>query len=83
MSVVKVRKRNEWTHEESMDVIEQILAAGERGDEAEYKRLIRLFPLPAYLAKFAKEQFGKDYVLNMGFDLSEAEERYGANWLDA
>lgn len=75
-------KCKKYTHEETMAILQQAIAASERGDEAEYKRLVRLFPLPAYLAKTLKDLYGKEYVLNFGYDLSEAEKRYGKDWLD-
>ena len=70
------------THTQKLDILEQVLTAEEIGDEAEADRLIRLIPLPAHLAKAFKESFGKEYVLQSGYDLSEAEAQYGHGWLE-
>ena len=73
---------SQLTHEQRLDILEQVLAAEETGNEAEADRLIRLIPLAAHLAKAFKESFGKDYVLKSGYDLSEAEATYGHGWLE-
>ena len=39
-------------------------------------------PLAPHLAMAAKEVFGVDYVRNSGFNLYEAEEKYGKDWLE-
>jgi hypothetical protein len=36
----------------------------------------REIPMPPYLAKFAKEKMGVDFLLNGGWNLSEAERAY-------
>lgn len=82
MDCPKPVKCKKYNHEETMAILRQATAATDRGDKAEFKRLVRLFPLPAYLAKTLKDLYGKEYVLNFGYDLSEAEARYGKDWLD-
>jgi hypothetical protein len=37
--------------------------------------------MPPYLAKVAKEKSGKDFLLNGGWNLSEAEAAFGLDWL--
>jgi hypothetical protein len=51
------------------------------GDEEGYNRLMNLIPMPPYLAKVAKEKIGVDFLLNGGWNLSEAEAEFGADWL--
>jgi hypothetical protein len=51
------------------------------GDEEGYIRLIRKIPMPPYLAKLMKEKMGTDFLLNGGYNLSEAEAEFGRNWL--
>jgi hypothetical protein len=51
------------------------------GDEKGASRLIRSIPMPPYLAKIAKEKIGTDFLINGGWNLSEAEAEFGPNWL--
>jgi hypothetical protein len=53
----------------------------EAGDDEGASRLIRTAPLPPYLAKVAKEKIGVDFLINGGWNLSEAEAEFGPDWL--
>ena len=41
----------------------------------------KLIPLPPYLAKWAKKRLGAQFLIENGWNLAEAEEEYGPNWL--
>jgi hypothetical protein len=71
----------QMTREQEFSIIQASLAAADRGDHDEEKRLLRQLPLAPHLAKAAKEIWGKDFLLHEGYDLSEAEATYGSNWL--
>lgn len=71
------------TREQKMDIIDKSLDADERGDHEEANRLMLQLPVPPYLAQIFKEVWGKDFLLEGGYDLSLAEAEYGKNWLDA
>jgi len=51
------------------------------GDEEGYMRLMKTVPMPPYLAKVMKEKVGVDYLINSGWNLSEAEVEFGHGWL--
>jgi hypothetical protein len=51
------------------------------GDEEGASRLLRTAPMPPYLAKVAKEKIGADFLINGGWNLSEAEAEFGKDWL--
>jgi len=51
------------------------------GDEEGASRLLRTAPMPPYLAKVFKEKVGADFLINNGFNLSEAEAEFGRDWL--
>ena len=51
------------------------------GDDEGYSRLTRSIPMPPYLAKVFKEKVGADFLINNGFNLSEAEAEFGRDWL--
>jgi hypothetical protein len=57
------------------------IALEEAGQIEEASRVLRQIPLPAYLAKFAKEKIGVDFLIQQGFNLSEADAEYGPGWL--
>lgn len=40
------------------------------------------FPMPADVAYAVHRTGGKDFLLSLGMDLSEAEAAYGSDWLD-
>jgi hypothetical protein len=54
----------------------------EAGDEEGAMRLMKTAPLPPYLAKVMKEKVGVDYLINSGWNLSEAEAAFGSDWLN-
>jgi len=58
------------------------LALKEAGDNDGYSRLVRSIPMPPYLAKVMKEHVGTDYLINGGWNLSEAEAEFGPGWLN-
>ena len=51
------------------------------GDREGYSRLTRSIPMPPYLAKVAKEKIGVDFLIDGGWNLSEAEAEFGQDWL--
>jgi hypothetical protein len=55
-----------------------------QGKLEEYERTLKQLPLPPYLAKFVKkhfEYFGEDFFEKYGWNLAEANEKYGSDWL--
>jgi len=53
-----------------------------QGKLEEYERLRKQIPLQPYLAKFAKEHFGADFLIKTGWNLAEAEAEFGSDWLN-
>ena len=51
------------------------------GDEEGSSRLTRSIPMPPYLAKIYKEKVGVKELIESGWNLSEAEAKFGADWL--
>ena len=56
-------------------------ALWEAGDKEGASRLIRSVPMPPYLAKIYKEKVGVEPLIESGWNLSEAEAEFGADWL--
>ena len=69
------------TLDEKLAIACKAAALSDAGDKEGASRLIRSVPIPPYLAKIAKEKIGTDFLINGGWNLSEAEEKFGKNWL--
>jgi hypothetical protein len=69
------------TLDEKFAISNKALALWEAGDEEGSSRLTRSIPMPPYLAKIMKEKMGVDYLINGGWNLSEAEAEFGQDWL--
>jgi hypothetical protein len=52
-----------------------------QGKLEESERLEKSIPLAPYLAKFIKDHFGLEELLESGWNLAEAEAEYGSDWL--
>jgi len=69
------------TLDEKLDIACRSVALRQAGDEEGASRLLRTAPMPPYLAKIMKEKVGVDYLINGGWNLSEAEAEFGSDWL--
>jgi hypothetical protein len=67
--------------DEKLDISVKAAKLREAGDEEGASRLLRTAPMPAYLAKVLKEKIGADFLINGGWNLSEAEAAFGTDWL--
>jgi hypothetical protein len=61
-----------------MNAIEQ----KNQGNLDEYERISKTIPLPPYLAKWAKDHLGVDFLIEGGWNLAEADAEYGSDWLN-
>jgi ribosomal protein L37E len=69
------------TLQEQAAIIEKSHKLRESGMEDEATALRRSVPVPAYLAKVFKEKVGADFLRQGGWNLAEAEEEFGQDWL--
>ena len=69
------------TLDEKLAISNKAFSLLDTGDREGYMRLIKTAPMPPYLAKVAKEKIGADFLINGGWNLSEAEAEFGKNWL--
>ena len=67
--------------EEKVDKAYQSALLSQAGDEEGSIRLLRSIPMPPYLAKVFKEKVGADFLIDAGYNLSEAEAEFGKDWL--
>ena len=69
------------TLDEKLAIACKAAALSDAGDEEGASRLIRTVPIPPYIAKVIKEKVGSNYFKNSKWNLSEAEAKFGPNWL--
>ena len=69
------------TLDEKLAISNRAIALKKSGDRDGYDRLMKTVPMPPYLAKIAKEKIGIDFLINGGWNLSEAEAEFGSDWL--
>ena len=70
------------TLDEKLAISNRALDLWEAGDTEGYDRLMKTAPMPPYIAKVMKEKMGVNFLINGGFNLSEAEAEFGQNWLN-
>lgn len=71
-----------YTEAEIESLTDQMNEAYIKGDKEEFVRIARIIPLSPIWATAIKEVYGKDYLLGLGFDLTEATFQLGEGWLD-
>ena len=67
---------------EKLAILHKSYALEDAGDIEGAKRLVRSVPMPPYLAMASKKTMGADYLINGGWNLSEAEAEFGPDWLN-
>jgi hypothetical protein len=67
--------------EEKLDILVKSIELDNAGKHEEAERLHKTAPLAPFIAKWAKEHMGVEYLLNSGWNLSDAEVQYGKDWL--
>ncbi len=82
-AVFRHGKDRNFTKEEYFALDAEMWEAGERGDRETYDRIAGILPANPDVAKAFKEVYGKEYLLSLGFDLTEANLQFGEGWLDA
>jgi len=70
------------TLDEKLAISNKAIALKNSGDLDGYNRLMKTVPMPPYLAKVAKEKIGVDFLIDGGWNLSEAEAKFGQDWLN-
>ena len=70
------------TQEEQTTICLKALELKNQGKSEEYEQMRKQVPLQPYLAKFVKDHLGSDFLLNLGWNLAEANVEYGSDWLN-
>ena len=69
------------TIDEKLAISKKAFELLDAGDREGYMRVMKTAPMPPYLAKVMKEKMGPEYLINGGWNLSEAEAEFGPDWL--
>lgn len=70
------------TDEEKWELLDAIEAAEDADNKEEAERLMHALPLAPGLARIAKESYGKEFLIENGYNLAEANVEFGDGWLD-
>jgi hypothetical protein len=70
------------TLDEKLDTMMKVIDLEKAGDSEGATRLQRSIPMPPYLAKIYKEKVGVKQLIESGWNLSEAEAKFGPDWLN-
>lgn len=76
-------RERDFTKEEYFSLLKEQGAAFDRGDMAEFDRISDMLPIAPVVAKAIKDVYGKEYLLNLDLDLTDADYEFGEGWLDA
>ena len=71
----------EMTLKEKLAMRVRSIELEEAGQLEEADRMRRQIPMAPFLAKWCKEMVGVEALLQLGYNLSEAEAEYGKDWL--
>jgi hypothetical protein len=71
------------TLQEKLHTRTQAKELKKQGKLEEADRLERSIPIEPWLAAWGKERMGADFLINGGWNLSEAEAAFGRDWLSA
>ena len=66
---------------EKLDIAMKAIELRKSGDKEGYTRTMKTIPMPPHLAKAAKDTIGVEFLVNGGWNLSEAEATFGSDWL--
>ena len=69
------------TIHERLKIRMQVIELEKQGKLDEAVELERSIPMPPWLAKFTKKHMGADFLIEYGWNLSEADAEYGPGWL--
>jgi hypothetical protein len=68
--------------DDKLGIILKSIELEKQGKIEEAEHIHKQLPLPPYLAKWAKKRMGASFLINQGFNLTEAEAEYGPDWLN-
>ena len=74
--------KTQMTENERIDILMEVARLSKEGKEDESNELFKTVPLKPEMAQIFKEVYGAEFLINGGYNLSEAEAKYGKDWLN-
>lgn len=71
------------SQEERNKIFEEAMVAEEAGDSRKSKELLKKIPISAGLAMGLKNAVGNEIMRSVNLNYSDAEAKYGPNWLQS
>ena len=71
----------QMTKDEKINILMEVARLKNEGKEAEASKLMKTFPLKPEMAQIFKEVYGSEFLIEYGYNISEAEAKYGKDWL--
>lgn len=81
-SIYRHGKNRDFTKEEYFALSDEMFEAIQKRDNEAIRRIGCMLPANPFVAKVFKEVYGKEHLLKLGVDLTEANLCYGEGWLD-
>jgi hypothetical protein len=70
------------TLQEKLAILMKIIEMEKQGKAEEAEKMHReIIPMLPYMAKWAKDHLGTDFLIEGGWNLTEANAEYGEDWL--
>jgi hypothetical protein len=69
------------TLDEKLDLALESFKLKDAGRLTEAVQLQHQIPIAPFIAKFAKQHYGPDFLAKTGWNFSEAEHEFGPHWL--
>ena len=66
---------------EELDLFREAIAAMKRNDWETVKKIYQKIPISPETAMAAKKHWGAQYLIDGGYNLTWAEDKYGKDWL--
>jgi len=64
------------------DLMLKSIELEDAGKKEEARALMKQIPLPPWLAEVTKKMWGADFLIQGGYNLSDAEAKFGQGWLN-
>jgi hypothetical protein len=71
----------QMTEDEKDNILMEVVRLKNEGKEDEAGELMKTYPLEPKFALSVKRVYGADFLIEAGYNLSEAEAEYGKDWL--
>jgi hypothetical protein len=73
---------HEFTEEEYDALMDEYFAAVDRDDQETAMKLVRKIPVDADTMMAFASTYGRNFILEGGYDITEANMKYGKGWLN-